>query len=92
LQLIEWCSGLLPRLERNMPTIYQTCGTAIEKIGPSDGGMSGRGRPIAFCADRNTADLFVDALKMLDRIHAFGYTNSDDYDAVKIVLTRAGLI
>jgi hypothetical protein len=28
----------------------------------------------------------------LDRIHAFGYTNSDDYDAVKIVLTRAGLI
>ena len=40
-----------------MPTIYQTCGAAIEKIGPSDGGMSGRGRPIAFCADANTASI-----------------------------------
>ena len=79
-----------------MPTIYQTCGTAIEKIGPSDGGMSGRGRPIAFCADTNTASILCDALNMLERINKC--VAEDELERRLIhtetiyVLRRAGLI
>lgn len=74
-----------------MPTIYQTCGAAIEKIGPSDGGMSGRGRPIAFCADANTASILCDALNILPMVWAFGVPDNL-IDELRSVLTRAGLI
>ena len=75
-----------------MPTIYQTCGAAIEKIGPSDGGMSGRGRPIAFCADANTANLFVDALEVLKYCYDRDYGTPPPYVELRAILTRAGLI
>ena len=71
--------------------IYQTCGTAIEKIGPSDGGMSGRGRPIAFCADTNTASILCDALNTsVQPMDWAGGVPETIYDST--VLTRAGLI
>jgi hypothetical protein len=53
-----------------MPTTYTACGNAIEKNGPHEGGLSGRGRPIAFCADEKTASLLVKAIDALADISA----------------------
>jgi hypothetical protein len=51
-----------------MPTTYRSRGNAIEKIGPHEGGLSGRGTVIAFCSDDRTAALLVHALDILKGI------------------------
>lgn len=69
-----------------MPTTYRVCGSAIEKVGPA----SDQVRPIAFCADRNTAEILCESLLLLESIHMMGaqpYT----MDTVAL-LKRAGLI
>jgi hypothetical protein len=55
-----------------MPTTYTACGNAIEKNGPHEAGLSGRGHRIAFCENDRTASLLVKALEILESIHAFG--------------------
>jgi hypothetical protein len=70
-----------------MPTIYQTCGVAVEKCGPCTGNSV---RAIAFCADTTTATLLVDAIALLYSIHSFGL--EDNSSELIQVLTRAGMI
>jgi hypothetical protein len=52
-----------------MPTIYRSRGNAIEKIGPHEGGLSGRGTVIAFCVDERTASVLVKAINVLEDIY-----------------------
>jgi hypothetical protein len=53
-----------------MPTTYTARGNAIEKNGPHEGGLSGRGHCIAFCEDDRTAELLVKAIDLLADISA----------------------
>lgn len=70
-----------------MPTTYQTCGAAIEKVGPGQHGA----RPIAFCADSHTAELLCDAINLLKSVRLYGMTVDNAVDTA-VLLTKAGLI
>ena len=66
-----------------MPTTYQARGNAIEKNGPHEGGLSGRGHCIAFCEDDRTASLLVKAIDALADIAAHDLRYYSDLPTTK---------